>query len=723
MATNIMVFTDEADKARIRDVCNAYFQRFLSQRKDIDEAYDVSDWMYKCGTSRGEYDEERRQWVPRYVPSKSNVGSTLAHRQVNTLAGMLGSILFSGRDLWRYVDKPVRGNPEAGETGAMTADQMNAMAAWIRKADGFDVKLPEFCISVFKDSNIFAHIAMKREEREVWEAEMVAEADGVDPSTGEPRIKFKKKMKRRKGVVYEYPTVTFPYPRNVYADKYIKDIASQECVIILSQTTLAKLMAERKWLDKEALAKIDPEKMMWDGVYGGEGQKAEQEHAGRRADTATGVLLRWDAYVWLPVQNGHVLDLSNRDDASRREPFEMRLYWCVFVGNSIADSVLLKCTDEFDPDGEIPLVPIRASPDGADMLYHTFLLGEVVRPMYAADCAAMNAAIDHDALANDPPRTVLIGQHRIKDFTMKPGQLWQVQSHDAVRRWDVGQTQLATLALRDQIRQDIKLALATDDSRIGEYAGARTSATEVLRVTAATDATIALRNAYILGQLLPWIARKYVSYCREFMSPEVRQRILNEMMFPDAKGEYIGDYDIVVDIIGQYDDEMMRQVSIDRLLQIIASNPAMLNSPTHTVDIRELLRMAFDAHKLPGDRIIKPPNTADSESNARQRIQTMLLTGVYIPPRPGENIDIHMSVVRAEILRWRALDPKYDRRAENVPLLERYLRDLEMLAQSTPSYGMNPAAGGPRDIRVETPGQVVGNARAAELGAIMGGAV
>ena len=258
MATKIIAFVEDEDKKRVRDVTAAHFDRFRTQREDIDEAYDISDWMYKCGTYRGTFDTERATWVPRYIDGKANVGSTLLHRQVNTLAGMLGAILLSGRDLWRYSDKPTKGNPDSEETGAMTADQMNAMARWVQKADGFDQKIPEFCVAIFKHSNIFAHISMKREKRDVWEAELVAEADGVD-GAGDPQVKFRKKMKRRKGIGYEYPTVTFPYPRSIYADKYIRDIENQECVIMLSQTTITKLMKEGKWLDQDEIGKLDIE--------------------------------------------------------------------------------------------------------------------------------------------------------------------------------------------------------------------------------------------------------------------------------------------------------------------------------------------------------------------------------------------------------------------------------------------------------------------------------
>jgi hypothetical protein len=126
--------------------------------------------------------------------------------------------------------------------------------------------------------------------------------------------------------------------------------------------------------------------------------------------------------------------------------------------------------------------------------------------------------------------------------------------------------------------------------------------------------------------------------------------------------------------------------------------------------------MYVEHKRLPVSRLIGGPNTADSEANARQRIQMMLLMGEYIPPAEGENTDVHLRIARAERLRWAGLEQSDDARAKNLPLIDRYIQDLKSAApQSQPSA--------PQSLQesIPTPGQENGQMIAGELGMAAGG--
>jgi hypothetical protein len=702
-------------------IAETRFQDFYQQREDIDESYQLADWMYKGGQARGIFDAERRQWCPREVDGKANMGSILAHRQVNTLAGTLGAILLSGRDLWQYHDKPTSGNPASSETGATTAAQMNALAKWIQKHDDFDKKLPEFCLAINKQSNIFAWLGMRNEETTEVGSELdVVETGEVDALTGTPLYDYERKTRVRKGIKTPFPSVRFPYPRNVYMDRFLADVQDQEFVFVLSTTTKSKLMKEGKWLDQKALAKLDPGAFEWDGNYGGTGKQEDEENAGREHNPR-GLMLRWDVYARVPVKAGEMYDPAKDEEKDEDDPLKgvsYKLLWGVFVGNSMGDSVCLKLMSDFDPDDEIPLQAIRVLPDNPDMLYHTFHT-DVIRPSYAADCSFLNTAVDQHAISTDPPLQILHGAHFVKDFTFKHGQRWHVKVKDAIMPLQIPDRTGTSMAMREQVRDDAKMALATDSAKLGEYAGARTSASEFLQVSQSTDMTLAMKNAYVVGQFLPWLARKYVSYAREFMPPEVLQRILNEMMFPEPKGEYIGNYDVTVDIVGQYEDDQRREMGLDRMMQILA-NPAFIQSQTHKLDVGELVKMYAEAKKLPVGRLVQPPNLTDSEMAARQRIGNMLISGVYQPPQPGESVEIHLRIAVAERLRWRGLEKSQDPRAVNIPLIDQYIGDLKTLIGGAGGGQEQPQEAMPGEM---TPGQEAAAPAAAELGAAMGGAV
>jgi len=708
----VMLYDTKEELDFLRDHAKTHFDRFYAQREDIDEAYELNDWMYKCGINRGTYNTERRKWMPRYARGKANAGSTLMHRMVNTLAGILGEILLSGRDLWRYTDRRVAGNPDAGETGRYTADAMNALAKFIQNIDGFDHKIPEFCTSVFKQSNIFVHVFVNRVERYAWEPETIFENHGTDIN-GEPIVTATKTLAPRKAYEFAYPSISFPYPRNIYADKNIRDIKDQQVVLVLSTTTKQRLMSEGKYLNQDEVRQLDEEKLTWDGTYGGAGHDDEMDNLDRDGFTSSvGVLLRWDAYQWVPVQ-GRELMLDDNGDG----PDGMKLLWTVWVGNTLEDAICLKVVDDFDPDNEIPIKAIRANSDESDILYHTFI-SEIIRPGYAADCTLLNTTLDNNAVRNDPPITVLEGAHSITDFTYKKGQVWTVRSHDAIQPHPPEDTSMQTAVLREQVREDVKLALATDPSKLGEYAKSHTSATEVMRVAGSTDVTIALRNAYIVGQLMPWLGRKYQSYARAYMEPKVIHQILGEYLPDPPKGEFLGEYDVVVDIVGKFQDDRERAMNMSQFMQTVSQNPALLNSATHRIDLGEAVRIWADSLNIPTGRLILPPNTADSEQNARNRIQNMLHLGQYIPPQEGEMYDVHLRVARAERLRWRGIED--DERAEHVDLIDQYIKDLEQFVQRGNQGQMSMGQPGMPQA-AETPGRAEGTPIAARLGEMMGG--
>lgn len=720
---NLILFPEGEEGKRpgveaFQDLATERFQDFYEQRADVDESYEMADWMYKGGQTRGEFDAERRRWCPREVDGKANMGSILAHRQINTLAGTLGAILLSGRDLWQYADKPTSGNPHSDQTGATTANQMNALAKWIQKHDNFDTKLPEFCLAINKQSNIFALVGMKVEEGTVMESELIMTDTGEVDADGLPVYEFEKKPAKRKGQKTPFPSVRFPYPRNVYMDRFLPDVQDQEFVFILSTTTKSKLVREGKWLDQKALSKLDPADYEWDGNYGGAGKASDEEHAGREHNPR-GLMLRWDVYGRVPVKNGDFYDPTKDDDINPEDPMngvEYKLLWGVFIGNSMADSVCLKLMADFDPDDEIPLKAIRVIPDNADMLYHTFHT-DVIRPSYAADCSFLNTAVDQHALAVDPPLEIVQGMHFVKDFTMKHGQRWHVRQKGAVTPLQLPDRTQTSIAMREQVRDDAKMALATDSAKLGEYAGARTSASEFMQVSQSTDMTLAMKNAYVVGQFLPWLAKKYVSYARAYMPAEVIQRILNEMQFPEPQGEYIGDYDVVVDIVGQYEDDQRREMGLDRMMQTLA-NPAFVQSPSHRIDVGELVKQYIEAKRLAVGKLILPPNMTDSEMAARQRIQQMLINGVYQPPQPGESVEIHMRIAVAERLRWRGLEKSKDPRVPNLPLIDQYIQDLKTMLSGAGGGGGQMPEEAPGQM---TPGQEAAAPMAAELGAAMGG--
>ncbi len=675
---NVNLLSEESLDAA-KELIGKYFDDFRTQREDIDLIYELNDSMYKGATSRGRWDAQERKWIPLSTDNKANVGSVLLHRQVNTRAGMLGAILASGRPLWQYLDRYVEGIPLAAETGSFEAGIMNAFAKWALDQDGWAKKAPEFCTSIYKDSNIFAQVTLKEEEREVWVAEDFEKGQQLDPETGEMVPVMGKRLGKKKGVAFNYPSFTFPYPRNIYVDKYISDMQAQECVIIHSLTSKARLMAEGKRLDQEAVASLDSS-VAWDGAYGSEGKESDAEHTDRDFDpnALTGTMLRWDVFLNCPLLNKEWYDPETAEGDTK--DYEIKRVYTVWVGNSPDNMVCVKSTDEFDPDGEIPLVPIRALPSDGDMFYHT-THGEVIRSVYCAVCAIRNATIDNFGIRARPPITVDINtMGLIKDLTWKPDAVWYVDGARPVSTFEPPDITAQSQNLISQLEEETKLALATDAARLGEYAGARTSKYEVQRVTSATDTTVALQNAYVIGQLLPWMAKKMLSYTQKFVDAEVIRRVVNAHLPQPVDGDAIGEYDIEVDLVGQYIEDQERAAEAAEAMQLVSmpANAQIIPPATRLA----LLKQFLEARKFKLARLDFEGQTADSEANAVSRIEQMLATGVFIPPNEGENVDVHLRVARGYALKWQGLEDAPDPRAANIPLIGQYIQALMQLKEA-----------------------------------------
>ena len=677
MAKAIQISEEAVEK--VREFQAARYEEYKSQREDdIDKGYSLADWFYSGGTARIEWNAAKSAYVPTHTDVESNVGSMLFNRQVNTKAGLLSAIMNSGRPLVNYVDRGSDGEPLSEETGQVTADCMNALTKWVMKADGFSTKIPEFCTSVHKLSNIFALITIRREERTIHYTERTKVPTGeTDPETGEPIMTDVAGPRKKKGVVFNFPSVSFPHPQNVFCNKLIPTIQGQDCVIITSITSLPELKREGKWFDADALASIDPKRMQWDGTEGAVAKEGSLENRGRDDNLMSeGRLLRFDSFVRVPIMNGEWVDWE--EDT----PIEYELFWTTFVGNGLGqDAVCLKAVSGFDPDDEIPLEIVRSSPDRLDMLYHMFD-SEKIKSVYIADCMLMNSAVDQSALLADPPTEYLEGGYVPRgDIKVKPGAQLHVRERGAVSPMRIFDNTQSLVALRQQVREDAKMAMATDDARVGEYAGARTTKYEVMRVTGATDSAVQVQNDYIVSQFCEWLGRKYLSYIDKYMEPEQITRIIGQML-PGRiiENPVLGDYDVVVDVVHEYFDDIERKEGLGVMLQAFGQVPQLLQSPSHQIDMCDLVKEMFRSFGLPS-RLVRKRNNADSEAMARGRVQMMLSEGVFIPPQQGEDHGTHERVARAEALRWKGLENSGDPRAANVPLLLEYAQACKQMDQ------------------------------------------
>lgn len=707
---------DEELVKKVQEACELYHQRYKSDRTDIDQKNKVADYMYACAQNRALLSSEKSKGMNLEKDTRSNVGSTLFFRQVNQLASQLVNVMQSKPDLWEYQPSVTTDVDVSAEVGISRINMANALARWTRRQSGFDEKIPEFAVMLFKYSNIFIGVRQVREVHMTRCSRPIYEPDenGVPVLTGSEQYIEEKVHKN-------FPEFFFPHPDMFWADKYVPTVQKQNCVIFGNPTSMSELWAESKlgYFSEKQYKEISANHK-WQGsdsssVRGNESTNRETQISDSSAgssgqnDKSTGLYMKWDVWIRAPI------DDSGKWDDDKNPP---KLYWATFIGNTIGEGVCVRLMRNNEPDDEIPFKEIRCQPDNSDSLYHTHN-SDIVRSAYSADCTLLNLALDNMALSNEPPLIVVDGAHRVRDFTFRKGQKWHVDRPDAITQMQTRDSTGSTSVLRQAVRAEAMQALATDPAMLGEFAGARTSATEWQGVNSNTRQPHLLQVRYILHQLLPWMARKLMRYWDEFGLPsDVATITHQDKQYKISPKEVTGNFDIEISIIDEFEDSMLAQQRIQNALTLIGNVPYYQQSPHHTIDPSELLKAWFDSMKWPSPRIILPPDGADATQVATSRVNGMLNAGQYVSPQQGENFAVHLRVASAERLRWKGLEDVDDPRAKNLPLLDQYIAELKQVAQG----GQTAAAAAPNgNLSAGTQNQSEGEAAGNQIASAYGG--
>jgi len=176
-------------------------------------------------------------------------------------------------------------------------------------------------------------------------------------------------------------------------------------------------------------------------------------------------------------------------------------------------------------------------------------------------------------------------------------------------------------------------------------------------------------------------------------------------------------FDVEVNIVQEYIDDMMRQQQLGNIMQMIGSAPFFQQSEHHSVNAGELLKKWLNSMRWPANEIITTPEGVDAEALAHYNVNTILTSGQYIRPNPASNLSVHLRVARGEEVRWRGLEGSGDPRAANLPLLQQYIQEITTMQQQR-QMG---APGVPQGPQNQSPGEIQGNEAAGALGGMLGG--
>jgi hypothetical protein len=699
---------DENAIGDILQEAEAYFTTFKGDREDIDEEMQLADYMYAAAQNRALTASEKVKGANLEKDSRASVGSTIFHRQVNMLAAQLVNVINSQTDLVRYQTISNEIDTDSAQDGKETAAQMQVLQRYTRKRDHFDFKIPEFAVNMFKKSTAFIMINWCDKEKTISRSIPVAKSTANDDGSVSIELSDKKiKQKINLG----YPSIKILDPSQVYADRWIPNLNQQNCVIVTEIKNRAEvaMMVNTGEFDRDQYEKLD-DSYYWN--MSDETDVENDEALNREKDRSVTTTKMFRLY--------HIFMLAQLDDAGQMsDEAEPELYYIRVIGNDIKNGMVMSIAPmrEYDPDGEIPIVVVNANPDKFGELYHTST-ASVVRSAYSTDCTLLNLAIDNMAAVNDPPLMIIDGAHRVKDFTFKKGQRWHVDERDAITQFQLRDVTQNTSILREQVRKEAMQALATDAPMMGEFAGARTSASEFVGVNQNTKQPHLVQINYILQQFLPWWGKKIMSYWMYHGNPKQVLQITDMQKQYQVQSEFSNvEFDVEVNIVQEYEDNLVRQQQLGNIMQIIGSSPFFQQSEYHSVNPAQLLKKFLNTMRWDASEIIDQPTGFDAEANARRLVEQILLTGEYQQPDPRMNISMHLKIARGEEIRWRGLEGSGDPRAANVPLLQQYIAELQLLQQQGPAGAQQL----PQGQQNQTQGEVTGNQSAAALGQLLGG--
>lgn len=669
--------------SKAKKAAASYFDRFDSQRKEHEDIWKVADYMVKCAQNRTINSNEKSKGANLDDNAeRANTGSTLFYRQVNQLASMGYSIQTSKDAPFKFkpiINEGVFDDPQEADE---MANQWNVLARWTMKQDDFDRKSVDFWQQIRKYGNIPVMVYQKQKY-------------GLRPvKTPDGGIDWKEFL------VENYPSLRILRVDSLYTDALIGDIQGQDCVILTSVSSsgdIANLVKSDEYSAEKAREIFkNRSRYKWDGEKGYKlsGFKRENQDITTDPDVVTDLFLTYDIFMRAPIEDGEWDDESPSSD----------IYWMTVIGNDLGDGVMVRFEENPDPDGEFPIELIHEQPDDPDSLYHV-CSAQVVRSNYSVECTLKNLAIDNGALICNPPLKEVEGAVRGTDRTFSSGQVFVMDSPEALQEFQIRDTTTNTATLLDYIQNDTKRALGTDSTMMGENFGARTSALEASNIYQNSVQPHLTSVNYILNQFIKFYARKISSYWRTYAAPGQVIAITNEGEFPEIRPANLhGEFEIEVDVVSEFEDDVVARQKVQEALTIVAQNPELMKN----VDVHELLIEWFRRNKFDYTKIVKRPMDADASFVARQE-NVGMFNGQPATVKQGENLEVHLAEHKGERLRYNGVESQFP----SVSLLDQHITETEFAIQQQKAARARPMAKGNQS---EGAGEMAGNQIAAALG-------
>jgi len=704
-------FADNKDLvAKAQSQAASAYEHNKSNRAPYEEIWRLADEMYKTGQNAAMRESERirtdRQGTQTAetrdltLTKSYKKGSTLFFRQVRTLTAQIVSVLQSKPDPYKYT--PIYGcDTFASEQQANDqADQHNLLARWARKKDNFDRKSIDLIFLLMKYGNYPVCVGWNSHK-----ARRIERTPIYGPPAGEnedPEItgwEFKDGLK----TVENQPSLGIVPIENFWADPAVGSIQKQSCICVDDYVPLSTIqqneIANGFYLNTGSLTMAD----QWGGSRDDSELEAQRAvSAGLTSEpnsTDTGLFKTTDVYINLPITDDGVWD----------ETAPQQKWWLTFVGNSLGEAKCVRFERNPDPDDEWPFEMLHCLPDDNGKLYH-FGYAQALRGDFEEQCTTRQQLIDNRTLQNNKPLKCIQGEVFTNNLRFGKDKVYWVEKENSVTEFSVQDIQQNGLLHLQYFDDDANRAAGTDKPLMGEYAGARTSATESSIVSQNSANPHIMLAKYVLHTFLEFHARKNLGlwhlYGDNDMVLSITEKNIQRKINP---GVLFGEFDVEINLVDEFEQNALNIQTMTQAIQTLVPLFApVMDLPKVGADVFGKIVKGLDVSQW-----FKPNGNKDAIQLADHENRAMLDSGTVVAPQQGEAHDVHLSRHESERMRWKGAEATNP----NVEILIRhidqtkYLKQVEGMMAAQASQMPNAMTGN------QTEGEATGNAMAGAMGA------
>ncbi|MDD2777643.1 MAG: hypothetical protein PHI16_01935 [Methanocellales archaeon] len=673
---------------KFQSVAAQFLDKYQGQasRKEMEEYLKNADAKYRVGRTQG---VQFRESSTQVTNTLSHVASTQFYKSCKIISAALCDIIFGkGLELpVRY--EPIQDSQDYSENeGERIAEGYNLYLNWAWFRNKYNDILKQSVKRLVKNANeIFSvqwdYSANTRIERVPGYYDKSGKAIEYDP-TEPPEIArdkdgneielFDEDGRPRQYVFVEKTRVINNGPvierhdlKNTFLDLDIDSIQDQQCIIFYSQKPYSYLLAKAKSGEFMNLDKVTSAQLFREDDTSTDTINNERDtNADHSRDRETNGL--YDTYhVWMlaPI-NGEKKEWDSEQIPEIHEAF--------FVGKlrELDSEGKVKSTKkQKENDAAAVCMQLRSNPyhhkrypyhdahshDDERGWWHMGLYS-LLECNIEEQTATKNNTHDNFKLGVKAPFIGERGNVLSRDTTFHNGNqvLWVKAGtgQNALTKLNIPDYTQLSIPLLNELKTDADETAGTMDAVKGEYAGSRTTGTEILTANKQAMKPLIEDARFISNQYLVPIAEDVADLAKQFGDPDKLLTVTdanNSILGQVNPAELYGDCDIKITSIDRFEADLeMRQV----LINFITSG-GFLQSKEYMGQTGGVTfwRTVADAIGLPdvdkiypeGKRMVEAENQAYADLMAIQNDPTGAMTNPELLPKEGEMHDIHIPIL------------------------------------------------------------------------------